>query len=383
MLPIENRNVRGGTLRYTTNQGSPQVYTDQICKSIVFSSSSVDGDFINPNPFSFTKNESSFTYVSGTKTATRKSTGIVESKETWNGAAGDSVIDSRQLLPPATLTFLNEKNAAYAKAQARLVNMIQNSDLNAAVAAAESPELLKLRGQLNNGFSWQKVKRLAKRTPFLGAATLVSDAWLLWTFALKPTINDAWNLANFVATSSSLDLVRVHASASERISYSSVNNSVHSKTISVGNVKTKFGIYYSISDPTVRDLARLGLLNPALYFWERLPFSFVVDYVFNIGSYLSNVESAYAVGLTFHSGWQTDTYRVSSTSDFAPWFSESPYYYFNSTISGTTSRIQAGCTRSKLTSFPSARPPSLDLDLGSGQLLNIAALLQSLFVSRR
>lgn len=46
-----------------------------------------------------------------------------------------------------------------------------------------------------------------------------------------------------------------------------------------------------VSNPQVRTLQELGLLNPALLAWELLPFSFVVDWVIPVGTALSALTS--------------------------------------------------------------------------------------------
>lgn len=384
MLPLENRSIYGGTLTHKIRGGSTTVFPNQLRKDIYFESSSVSGDFIRPNPFSFTKDEAFYTYVSGTDTTTMKSDGSVTVNE-WNGAAGDSVVDGRQFLPPPGLrSFPGLSSSTYNSALSRIVSKIQDSGPNLAVNAAESPELLKLKGQLGDIASLKRIKKFAAKTPILGAATLMADAWLLWTFALKPTIADAYDLAHFVSTVFPNDLVTARASASGSVPRAYVNDTLnHFHQYREGTYKTKMEVNYSIDDPTLFDLSRLGLLDPASYFWERLPFSFVIDYVFNIGGYLSNLESAYAKGLSFHSGYVTQTYKVKTTREYLQWTDDNSVYYRQSTLSGTTRRENVGCSRSILTSFPSSRVPSLDLDLGSSQLLNVAALLQSILVSRR
>lgn len=380
----EHKDIRGGTLRIKDNFLGNYVYdSNSMRKRVDFDLSSVDGDFINPNPFSFTKNEAYWPYVDFTYKYTDKGTGNVVRTTRWTGAAGENVLDNRVLAPPSTLDLSAQLNSSWSSAQARLANSIRNSDSNLAVSARESPELLKLKKQLNDGFSWRKVKRLAKKTPFLGAATLMSDAWLLWQFALKPTLNDAWNLATYISDDLSINPVVASASASVPINSRTYNANVQRYTQWKGNVKTKFKIFYTVKDAQSHDFARLGLSNPYLYAWERLPFSFVVDYVFNIGGYLSNVESAYARGLEFHSGFQTQTHKVSGENQYLPRSWEDSVTRYTSDCQAVAMRDMAGCNRTILTSFPTARVPSLDLDLGSGQLLNIAALLQSLFISRR
>jgi hypothetical protein len=57
------------------------------------------------------------------------------------------------------------------------------------------------------------------------------------------------------------------------------------------------------SQPTLAE--RLGLLNPATIAWERVPFSFVVDYFIPIGEAISNLEN----------GWRMKTKYVMSQTE--------------------------------------------------------------------
>lgn len=59
-------------------------------------------------------------------------------------------------------------------------------------------------------------------------------------------------------------------------------------------------LWYRLNSPMLAKLSSLGLLNPLEIVWERLPYSFVVDWFLPIGSALANLTSD--VGFSFLGG---------------------------------------------------------------------------------
>lgn len=123
------------------------------------------------------------------------------------------------------------------------------------------------------------------------------------------------------------------------------------------------------------DIAKWTSLNPASIAWELVPYSFVVDWVFDVGSYLRNLETSllYAnrfvrgyrsEGVFFDAEWSTDTIRKSGS-----W----PTYTY--TTRANASFRYRNFTRSILSSYPGPRLPSFEVDLGTGRLFNLAALI--------
>lgn len=59
-------------------------------------------------------------------------------------------------------------------------------------------------------------------------------------------------------------------------------------------------IRYQVENPGLYSASKLGLTNPAFLAWDRVPYSFVVDWVSNIGSYLATLDVG--LGLKFLCG---------------------------------------------------------------------------------
>ena len=102
----------------------------------------------------------------------------------------------------------------------------------------------------------------------------------------------------------------------------------------------------------------------------------------SVGSYLRNFETALLYGARFKSGYVSELYYYDGSEDSLPGQKFSfptanpPKYVYNDYTSGRI-RIRK-FRRTKLTSYPLPRPPSFKVDLGSEQLLSLAALLRQL-----
>ena len=113
-------------------------------------------------------------------------------------------------------------------------------------------------------------------------------------------------------------------------------------------------------------------LNPASIAWEKIPFSFVGDWFYDVGSYLRNLETAYLYSSTFAGG------AVTRAMKSRGYYSISGFCTDRTTSTSASGKYAITThTRSVLTEFPIPRTPSVNLDLSSGRLLNLAALITS------
>lgn len=60
---------------------------------------------------------------------------------------------------------------------------------------------------------------------------------------------------------------------------------------------------YKVTTPSLYELNRYGLLNPAALLWELQPLSFVADWFTGLGSFLQALSLGF--GLRFQNGYQT------------------------------------------------------------------------------
>lgn len=64
---------------------------------------------------------------------------------------------------------------------------------------------------------------------------------------------------------------------------------------------TTLHIGATVRNPTLSSMSALGVANPALIVWEALPFSFIVDWFFNVSTALANI--AWDVGIENVRSW--------------------------------------------------------------------------------
>lgn len=128
-------------------------------------------------------------------------------------------------------------------------------------------------------------------------------------------------------------------------------------------------IHCRLTTPMKNDPARWTSLNPVSIAWELIPYSFVIDWVYDIGSYLRAYETSLLYQTSFQSGYTTE----GTVYDVAINQSKPIFDGFRSLTGGSHRYRQI--SRKILASYPSPRAPTFKADLGSSRLLSAAALL--------
>lgn len=149
----------------------------------------------------------------------------------------------------------------------------------------------------------------------------------------------------------------------------------------------EIGCYFTFGSKHRQLAAAFGFTNPLSLIWETIPLSFVVDYAYNIGEYLENLSAFH--GMDFHSGYQTNTYRelfMSVLPSKGTWhevyaFGEGQWFLQRYQIAGSckTTEKYFGMSRSKLSAFPSSRPPRVYSTFKEDRDVRRALVITSLF----
>jgi hypothetical protein len=126
-------------------------------------------------------------------------------------------------------------------------------------------------------------------------------------------------------------------------------------------------------DPTKVSILRLG--NPAEWIWERIPFSFMVDYAWNIGAWIGQFDALNAVKTVYGTVTMKDSFTAKSTisDQFSPynWDTLKPGHASYSSHERIV--INSGTV---LGNIPFARFPKPHFPKGSWRrLLNTASVL--------
>lgn len=215
------------------------------------------------------------------------------------------------------------------------------------------------------------LKREFKR--FIRSPKKAGSKWLEFQYGWKPTAQTLYDTVQ-KSMSQTNEFIRVVARAREFQHSTEVSKS--STTTTVRNIEHSARCLYvvnlKLSNSVLQSLAGYSSLNPASIVWELTPYSFVVDWFVDVGSYLRNLESALVYSSSVHSGFSTVTTK-STVSSVITEQSSTPYYNKNGQRFGKWERVTK--SRSPLYSMPLPNFPRFNASLGSARLLNAAALL--------
>lgn len=223
----------------------------------------------------------------------------------------------------------------------------------------------------------RRVEERAKRRQW---SKDLADIHLQWTYGVKPTIESVYGLVEeFNTPQKSFLNVKARAKRVERVDFTSPYTPWGADfPMQVRGQNSKrylISVDLALVPSVVDDLARFSSLNPASIIWETIPYSFVIDWVYDLGGYLRNLESALLYCSSFVSGYSTFTALEQCESTVS-----------KGITAGTTVRmanLRGGYrysrkVRTVLTGIPFPRPPRFEPKLGWRRLVNGAALARQL-----
>lgn len=268
-------------------------------------------------------------------------------------------------------------DALYAKALERLNEKVRGGvDLSIDLAqAGQTAKMFKGADRLEN-----YTKAFTRKWGLLKAP---ANAWLEYTYGIKPLVQSIYESSEQAIRVVVNELERVKVRANdygwkpERVYLSTVYGAIWRK---IGQFSSKssvtLGIAYRGAAP---DWDNFTSLNPISIAWELVPYSFVVDWVYDIGGYLRAVETQCLYANRFNSGYRTNFVHYTGEIRDGP-------FTYTSSPTGTnlwTGNVEGTAfERSPLTQYPSLSLPILNVDLGSSRLLSAASLLAG-FLGRR
>lgn len=206
-----------------------------------------------------------------------------------------------------------------------------------------------------------------------------ADAWLQYQYGWKPLVSDIYGIADESLHVARNSLTGFTASSMRRVEGIDMPYSLGyaAKWSGFKQLKgkwaCKYGLVLDAELETAERLARWTSLNPVSIAWELLPYSFVVDWFYDIGGFLRAIETSLANNVSFVSGYKS-TIRA---------YEYYPTIEWDGTYSGVGMKGQCAgyCkyvrfNREVLSSYPLPNVPRFKSNLGSTRLLSAAALLQ-------
>lgn len=215
----------------------------------------------------------------------------------------------------------------------------------------------------------------------------IPSKWLEYQYGWKPLMSDVTNAMSSVDYAQSNDLYRFSKKAYvKRNVVKSISMPVN---VPLGNIQWRwdYEVYrscfirldYTVNTGYMASLASLGLLNPVSLVWEKLPFSFVVDWFLPLGSWFNTFDAT--AGKSFKGGSASfvaitpPTYgRVTHTSIPALFEAGSLRY------DGSPGMIRSfAMQRNPLITFPSPSPPAWKNPFSPHHVANALSLLATAF----
>lgn len=210
-----------------------------------------------------------------------------------------------------------------------------------------------------------------------------SSKWLEWTYGWKPLASSIYGSYEQLIGASHTKHVRARMKmVDERrtLQGSPWSAAINDDISSYCSYRCLIDCEFGLNENVLQDLARFTSLNPVSIAWELMPYSFVVDWVIDIGGYLRDYESAWLYRPSFKRGYRTETnlrYNIVRTDGSAK--DASGYTTICRSIVGSS--ISKSKVRTVLSAPPSPRYPTFKLDLGWRRMVSAAALV-SQFITR-
>lgn len=255
-------------------------------------------------------------------------------RELYTGSFGDAVSKGGvgvDLLPASV--------NARRKAEVDALLQLKSQKVNLGVALAEARQTADFCGdvfsaigrsvQLANRKQWRRsfqTLRNQYRSVVKTDKNRLTNDWLGWQYAAKPLIQDVNgaiaalktrdDLAYWITTVKGVNVLREK---------DSVNLNNYDWTSSQ-HARTRFRGYfvrldYHPGNTFLSSLTSLGVTNPLEVIWEKVPFSFVIDWGVSIGDWLSTMDATY--GYEFLSGSCTE--RMETIVEYKPFTPTLPY----------------------------------------------------------
>lgn len=269
---------------------------------------------------------------------------------------------------------------------------LKKQSLNIGVALAEAQQTADLVGSSATRIAraYQAVKRrdFSSAAQFLGIkkkkggglgfkpSNDIPSAWLELQYGWKPLLSDVHGAIQHLAfRAEDRGKWRHTVKGSERIKDQGDYHYVSpygSKRIVYNRESGMFvRLDYIPGNSFFSAMSQVGVTNPLEVIWEKVPFSFVVDWFLPVGDYLSTLDAD--LGWIFLSGSKSQLQRVKGVETPGP----PAGYYTSGTFRGTFRRTTF--TRTVYLSSPRPQLPRFKNPVSLGRMANGLALLSSVF----
>jgi hypothetical protein len=197
------------------------------------------------------------------------------------------------------------------KARQGLYEKVASRFPDVGTMVGESKETLSmLRKLANQGASLVSDLIRKDRKRLMGRLNMpvqkISSAWLTYVYGIKPLISDLESLQE-LPNQFGIRTYTKKATSEGKITIPFQNGGLSAWRSDFSyKLEVRTGVIMSADLSKVRKAAAMNLFNPIGVGYQLIPFSFMVDWIYDLGGYL-NSESALQYGFLY--GWETTTTR--------------------------------------------------------------------------
>lgn len=315
------------------------------------------------------------------------------SNEVYSGCVGGSRFNS-DIHFDTTLSETNATDASLSdKALLKARLKMKRADVNLGVAFAERNATARLLGdtatRMGKAFRNLKAGRVRAAMRDLGISNShrepkgsnVPNKWLELQYGWKPLVSDVYGACTALSKRDKSDwrvTAKATSSANQRVEKSFLDVSAG---IVVAQVEcSAFCRIDAIPENDLTmSLASLGVTNPLLVAWELVPYSFVVDWAWPVGTWLESLDallgyskSQHSVSLLTRAEWRGRGIRVTSGNPGGHYY-DNQYEEYKKFV-----RL----TRSASNGVPMPTFPRIKNPASLGHMANGLSLLASAFGRR-
>lgn len=261
--------------------------------------------------------------------------------------------------------------------------MLKNQKVNLGVAFAEAQQTADLVGSVASriGKSYNALQKgnFRQAANALGVnPRLAPRNWLELQYGWKPLLSDVYGATQALQTAPRDGWI-VSVKGAER---ESLNDSwVYTSGVTAAMEWEQRGfrgafvrLDYTPGNTFFNALSSVGMTNPLEVLWEKVPYSFVVDWFYPIGDWLSSMDAAY--GFIFKSGSSSELVKTSMVGKGISWGNS-----FDASYTRSTKYVRL--VRKVLSSSPIPFPPGFKNPVSVGRMANGMSLLASAFGHKR
>jgi len=172
---------------------------------------------------------------------------------------------------------------------------------------------------------WGQVKASVKRNLHRKngyQAYKLPKAYLEMMYGWRPMMSDVYSSCNALSkreAAAQIYKFRVMGTSRQRDvtfsnKYSSHTHGYYFAKVDENIHNCRVVLYYRLNNGLLASFASLGVTNPLEAIWEKIPYSFALDWALPVGNWLSTLDAD--LGWIFDSGTETRMTRMSSNSSF-------------------------------------------------------------------